>query len=150
MFEVYRDIPAKHKISTEGCENKTSSASQTTLSWNSIEGRFYRDSNGKINIYDFFASVYEIVTIAIIQLGKFAEDLDVARRLEAGEAENDEVMQEKVAALLENERLKEDLISKTEEKEKLAAKVKEMRDAARDAKGAMKEGDALLQTTSKV
>ena len=90
--------------------------------------------------------MYEIVTIAIIQLGKFAEDLDVARRLEAGEAENDEVMQEKVAALLENERLKEDLISKTEEKEKLAAKVKEMRDAARDARGAMKEGDALLQT----
>ena len=55
MFEVYRDIPAKHKISTEGCENKTSSASQTTLSWNSIEGRFYRDSNGKISIYDLFA-----------------------------------------------------------------------------------------------
>lgn len=123
MFEVYRDIPAKHKISTEVCENKTSSASQTTLSWNSIEGRFYRDSNGK-----------------------FVEDLDVARRLEAGEAENDEVMQEKVAALLENERLKEDLISKTDEKEKLAAKVKEMRDAARDARGAMREGDALLQT----
>ena len=73
----------------------------------------------------------------------------MARRLEAGEAENDEVMQEKVAALLENERLKEDLISKTEEKEKLAAKVKEMRDAARDAKGAMKEGDTLLQTTTK-
>ena len=70
----------------------------------------------------------------------------MARRLEAGEAENDEVMLEKVAALLENERLKEDLISKTEEKEKLAAKVKEMRDAARDARGAMKEGDTLMQT----
>ena len=37
-----------------------------------------------------------VPTTAIIrlkfQLGKFAEDLDVARRLEAGEAENDEVM----------------------------------------------------------
>ena len=42
-------------------------------------------------------------------LGKFAEDLDMARRLEAGEAENDEVMQEKVSALLENERLKEEM-----------------------------------------
>ena len=72
--------------------------------------------------------------------------MDVARKLEAGEAENDEVLQEKVAALLENEKLKENLISKTEEKEKLAAKVEAMRDAAQEARLALNEGNTLLET----
>ena len=76
MFKVYRDLPVKQKASNEACDVTNSAESQTVLSWNSAEGRFYKDSNGK-----------------------FAEDLDVARRLEAGEAENDEVLQEKVAAL---------------------------------------------------
>ena len=63
MFEVYRDIPAKQKISTEVGENKTSSASQTTLSWNPIEGRFYRDSNGKIRIiYNLFPLMYKMLS----------------------------------------------------------------------------------------
>ena len=74
--------------------------------------------------------------------------MDVARRLEAGEAENDEVLQEKVAALLENEKLKENLISKTEEKDKLATKVKEMRDAANEARLALNEGNTLLETNT--
>ena len=72
--------------------------------------------------------------------------MDVARRLEAGEAENDEVLQEKVAALLENEKLKENLISKTKEKEKLATKVREMRDAAKEARLALNEGNTVLET----
>lgn len=74
--------------------------------------------------------------------------MEVARRLEAGEAENDEVLQEKVAALLENEKLKENLISKTEEKDKLATKVKEMRDAANEARLALNEGNTLLETNT--
>jgi len=125
MFQVYRDLPAKPKTSNEVGEVTDSAESQTILSWNSAEGRFYKDSNGK-----------------------FAEDLEVARRLEAGEAENDEVLQEKVAALLENEKLKENLISKTEEKDKLATKVKEMRDAANEARLALNEGNTLLETNT--
>ena len=74
--------------------------------------------------------------------------MEVARRLEAGEAENDEVLQEKVAALSENEKLKENLISKTEEKDKLATKVKEMRDAANEARLALNEGNTLLETNT--
>ena len=74
--------------------------------------------------------------------------MDVARRLEAGEAENDEVLQEKVAALLENEKLKENLISKTKEKEKLATKVREMRDAAKEARLALNEGNTVLETNT--
>ena len=77
--------------------------------------------------------------------------MDVAQRLEAGEAENDEVLQEKLAALLENERLKRDLISKSEEKEKLVAKVKVMQDAARDASLALNvRNTSLGESESKI
>ena len=47
---------------------------------------------------------------------------------------------------MENEKLKENLISKTEEKEKLAAKVEAMRDAAQEARLALNEGSTLLET----
>ena len=46
MFQVYRDLPAKPKTSNEVGEVTDSAESQTILSWNSAEGRFYKDSNG--------------------------------------------------------------------------------------------------------
>ena len=73
------------------------------------------------------------------------EDGDVARRLEAAEAENDEVQTEQLTAISENGKLKEDLVSKSEGKEELAAKVKEMRAAAEGIKGVLKDVESAME-----
>ena len=80
-----------------------------------------------------------------IQSGKFVEDRDVARRLEAAEAENDEVQSEQLTAISENGKLKEDLASKAEGKDELVAKVKEMRAAAEGIKGVLKDVESAMK-----
>ena len=73
------------------------------------------------------------------------EDCEVARRLEAAEAENDEVQSEQLTAISENGKLKEDLVSKAEGKEELAAKVNEMRAAAEGIKDVLKDVESAMK-----
>ncbi len=115
-FQIYRDIPGsakQEKRSAQALPDVVNSGAQTEYSWNEAGSNFRKDSKCEFSEQ---------------------EQEEAARCLQAARDENEKAATERLEAIEENGRLKEELVEKTELKEDLENKVGKLKKVLEDVR----------------